>query len=166
MKNIEIERKFLVDKSKLPPLLEEGTDIQQGYVFNSDNGVLRVRSKGDKYYLTVKNKPEFMLSKIEIEFVIEKEQAVVLFSMTNSTISKTRYEIDFKGKTWEVDFFKDLNGFVLAEIELESEDEEFEKPEWCTLEVTEDVMFQNSNLIKVNKNDLMNHANNLKRTIQ
>jgi adenylate cyclase len=161
MENMEIERKFLVDLKKLE-LLNNGVLIKQGYVFDTDKGVLRVRNKGSKYFLTIKNKPAKMLSKMEIEFEISKEQGELLFQMTDNSISKIRHEINYKGKIWEVDVFQDkLSGFVMAEIELNSVEEEFELPQWVGIEVTEDKMFQNSNLIKTNKNTLLNHIKEL-----
>jgi len=166
-KNIEIERKFLVNGRKFAHAMllgmlagNEGISIRQAYVFDTDKGVLRVREKGEKYYLTIKDRPSKLLSKIEIEFEIEKEQAMALFSMSDpdKNITKTRYEIEHKGKLWEVDVFGGkLEEFMLAEIELQSEDEEFELPKWVDIEVTEDAMFQNSNLINVNKHVLFDH---------
>lgn len=129
MNNVEIERKFLVDTSKLMLADIYGVSIKQGYIFDTDKGVLRVRRKGNKYFLTIKNKPEQMISKMEIEFEISPEQGKLLFQMTDSLISKIRYEVDYKGKTWEVDVFQDsLDGFIMAEVELHSVDEVIELP--------------------------------------
>lgn len=159
MNNIEIERKFLVDINKLNLADVYGVSIKQGYVFDTNKGVLRVRSKGNKYFLTIKNKPERLLSKMEIEFEISPEQGELLFQMTDASISKIRYEVEYRGKIWEVDVFQDnLEGFIMAEVELNSVDECIELPEWVVVEVTEDSKFQNSNLVNIDKTLMMRYV--------
>ncbi len=64
-------------------------------------------------------------------------------------IEKKRYKIDFKGLTWEVDeFFGENQGLILAEVELQNENQQFEKPEWIGIEVTQDARYFNANLIR------------------
>ena len=134
----EIERKFLVDSSKLPTGLV-GTPITQGYIFNTPNGVLRVRGYGDEYTLTVKM-PTDTLRQIEIEKPLDSEEFSTLIEQATKVIVKTR----FVWGRWEIDLF--LNGMILAEIELDSEDEDVELPEWVTEEVTGDPRYFNSNM--------------------
>jgi adenylate cyclase len=150
---LEIERKFLVDSDKLKKLnLKNGIAIKQGYIFDTEQGVLRVRIKGNKGYLTLKSSNIGQIRN-EFEYEIPIDEANELFALfCKSWISKTRYLYPYEGKTWEIDIFHEqLAPLILAELELSNEDEAFALPEFITKEVTEDVYYYNSNLIKVNK---------------
>lgn len=145
---VEIERKYLVHKhlwDKTKPL--NGKSIRQCYLFAGAEGSGRVRIKGDKAYLTIKGKSQG-LSRAEFEYEIPKtdaEQIMHLFQ--GKLVEKIRYEVLFGGKIWEVDEFTGHNkGLFLAEIELQSEDETFELPEWAGEEVTLDLKYNNSQL--------------------
>ena len=95
------------------------------------------------------------ISRSEFEYPIPlKDAQDLLKQFAGNTIEKTRYNIKYKGKTWEVDIFSGENkGLILAEIELKSEDEKFDIPEWITEEVTGDERYYNSYLsIKPYKN--------------
>ena len=146
---MEIERKFLVDKVlwALQPK-SEGQKIKQAYLVNSPEKTIRVRTKGTKGFLTIKG-PTVGISRAEYEYeipVYEAEELIQQFAV--KYIEKTRYEITVGKHKWEVDEFGGkLAGLMLAEIELAAEDELFERPEWVTLEVSEDVNYYNSNLI-------------------
>jgi len=115
---------------------------------NSPEKTIRVRTKGTKGFLTIKG-PTVGISRAEYEYeipVYEAEELIQQFAV--KYIEKTRYEITVGKHTWEVDEFGGkLAGLMLAEIELAAEDELFERPEWVTLEVSEDVNYYNSNLI-------------------
>ena len=147
--SMEIERKFLVDKVlwALQPK-SEGQKIKQAYLVNSPEKTIRVRTKGTKGFLTIKG-PTVGISRAEYEYeipVYEAEELIQQFAV--KYIEKTRYEITVGKHKWEVDEFGGkLAGLMLAEIELAAEDELFERPEWVTLEVSEDVNYYNSNLI-------------------
>jgi CYTH domain-containing protein len=145
--NFEIERKFLVDISKVNMSTARRVHyIEQGYVFNSDKGVLRIRKSNTKYFLTIKS--QGTLKRTEIEFEVPKIEGELLFGMCDNVLSKTRYEIPYEGKLWELDVFNGhLNGLVLAEVELKRENEKVVIPDWCIKEVTEDIRYSNSNLI-------------------
>lgn len=147
--SMEIERKFLVDKVHWALQAKpEGQKIKQAYLVNSPEKTIRVRTKGTKGFLTIKG-PTVGISRAEYEYeipVYEAEELIQQFAV--KYIEKTRYEITVGKHKWEVDEFGGkLAGLMLAEIELAAEDELFERPEWVTLEVSEDVNYYNSNLI-------------------
>jgi len=146
----EIERKFLVNTEKLPNKWDKVEKIKQTYIFSEDKGNMRIRQKGDDYILTIKLK-DIGIKIIEIEKRLSKEEFDLLWSKTTHKISKTRKIID----RWEVDFFHNLNkpfdDLVLAEIELNEENEDFELPSWIIEEVTHKDMYFNANLIKWSK---------------
>ena len=144
----EIERKFLVDQSTLPSDIN-GTEYSQSYISINESGVVRVRIKEKIAVLTIKS-GGLGLSRDEFEYEIPLEDAKALQNLfNNEIIYKTRYNIIYKGKKWEVDqFHKKNKGLWIAEIELESEEESFDVPEWVLEEVTGDEKYYNSNLSK------------------
>ena len=144
---IEIERKFLV-KEKPFSIAKRSLKINQGYIINEKSKVIRVREKGDDYFLTIKGN-NIGISRLEYDFPISKEDAKeLIFHFCKTTlIEKTRHYIEYEEHTWEVDEFHGKNnGLIVAEIELESEDEKFEKPDWVGEEVTQDDRYYNMNL--------------------
>ena len=144
----EIERKFLVDESSLPSDIN-GTEYSQSYISINESGVVRVRIKEETAVLTIKS-GGLEISRDEFEYEIPLEDAKALQNIfNNEIIYKTRYNIIYKGKKWEVDqFHKQNKGLWIAEIELESEGESFDVPEWVLEEVTGDEKYYNSNLSK------------------
>ena len=144
----EIERKFLVDQSSLPSDIN-GTEYSQSYISINESGVVRVRIKEETAVLTIKS-GGLEISRDEFEYEIPLEDAKALQNIfNNEIIYKTRYNIIYKGKKWEVDqFHKQNKGLWIAEIELESEQESFDVPEWVLEEVTGDEKYYNSNLSK------------------
>lgn len=144
---IEIERKFLIKKKPFS-IAKRSLKINQGYIINEKSKVIRVREKGDDYFLTIKGN-NIGISRLEYDFPISKEDAKeLIFHFCKTTlIEKTRHYIEHKGHTWEVDEFHGKNnGLIVAEIELESEDEKFEIPDWVGEEVTQDDRYYNMNL--------------------
>ena len=144
---IEIERKFLI-KEKPFSIAKRSLKINQGYIINEKSKVIRIREKGDDYFLTIKGN-NIGISRLEYDFPISKEDAKeLIFHFCKTTlIEKTRHYIEHKGHTWEVDEFHGKNnGLIVAEIELESEDEKFEIPDWVGEEVTQDDRYYNMNL--------------------
>jgi len=134
---VEIERKFLVNIDKLPKL-ENGVFFKQGYIPSSPGNVVRIRTAGEIAYITIKGKTEGY-SRLEYEYEIPVSDAEEMLEQLclKPIISKVRYKIKFAGKIWELDIFDlDNKGLYLAEIELESEEESFEKPEWIGREVS------------------------------
>ncbi|MCE3225996.1 MAG: hypothetical protein K0S32_547 [Bacteroidetes bacterium] len=147
---IEIERKFLIDHSKWKALPKpQGKLYRQGYISTDPNKTVRVRVAGNQAYLTIKGISEGA-SRKEFEYEIPLADAKELLdNFTESELSKTRYKIEFSGKMWEVDVFHgENNGLILAEIELQSETETFDVPDWITEDVTSEDKYFNSNLSK------------------
>lgn len=144
---LEIERKFLVDTSKLPPLVN-GIKISQGYLL-AHSPSIRIRIAGDKAFLTIKGKPNSNISRSEFEYEIPLSDGLELLKECKELIvSKTRYKIMVENHLWELDIFEEENkGLVVAEIELSSEDESFTLPPWVTVEVSNDMRYTNANLI-------------------
>ena len=146
--NIEIERKFLV-KGDFKPFVSGYYRITQGYLCAMPDRTVRIRIKGNKGFITIKGKSdENGLSRFEWEKEITTDDAVQLLRLCDvGVIDKIRYEVEFEGKTFEVDVFEGENeGLVLAELELMSEDELFAKPVWLGDEVTGDKRYYNSYL--------------------
>lgn len=144
----EIERKFLVYKEKLPPLPAPKV-IKQGYISGGETTV-RVRISNEKAFLTLKGKTKG-LTRSEFEYAIPLSDAEAMLQelCIKPFIEKKRYLIEHAGHTWELDIFEGENeGLIVAEIELECENELFEKPEWVTEEVSDDPRYRNANLIK------------------
>ena len=145
---LEIERKFLIEKDLWYALKKpSGVLIQQGYLVNEPGKVIRIRVTDTSGYLTIKG-PTVNATRSEYEFPIPKMEAIqILDQFTKVRIDKTRYNIEFEGKTWEVDeFWGDNEGLIIAEIELKSENEDFKKPAWIGTEVTKDHRYYNSYL--------------------
>lgn len=146
----EIERKFLVDTSRLDWIQKfPSKAIKQAYIQNEIERSVRVRTKGDKAFLTIKSGKN-ALNRDEFEYEIPVSDALEMFERLElKVLSKIRYLVPFENHTWEVDVFEGkLEGLVVAEIELYLEDELFEKPDWILNEVTEDSSYLNANLIK------------------
>lgn len=144
----EIERKFLIDLEKIGSL-NDGTIIKQGYISTKDNTVVRVRLAGSKAYLTLKGENKGV-TRLEFEYEIPVGDALEMIDAlcNGPVVEKTRYLVVHSGHTWEVDIFDgDNKGLVVAEIELESEDEAFDLPHWVTTEVSGDVRYYNSSLL-------------------
>lgn len=148
---IEIERKFLVTSVAFMKEAVKHNRIVQGYLSSVPERTVRVRIKGDNGYLTIKGKSnETGMSRMEWEkeiFIEEAEQLLTLCE--NGTIDKTRYEVIVGVHVFEVDVFDGENkGLIMAEIELSSENEVFEKPDWLGEEVTADLRYYNAYLSK------------------
>lgn len=144
----EIERKYLVNHEKWNQLAKpEGELYRQGYLLTDPNKTIRVRQAGGKGFLTIKS-PSVGASRLEYEYEIPFKEAEELLShFSISELSKIRYKLPIGNKVWEVDEFLGENaGLLVAEIELESEDEAFDVPEWIGEEVTTQQKYYNSNL--------------------
>ena len=144
----EIERKFLVrgeDWKRAAP----GTAMRQGYLSADPERVVRVRIEGDRAALTIKGKSAGAV-RGEWEYAIPVADAEELLALCpRPLVEKTRYRIEHAGMLWEIDeFHGDNAGLVVAEIELQAEDQPFGKPDWVTEEVTHDARYYNSNLLR------------------
>jgi CYTH domain-containing protein len=146
---IEIERKFLVTSTTFLDEFCAKNRIVQGYLSSVPERTVRVRIKGDKGFLTIKGKSsDSGMSRMEWEKEIALEEAEQLLRLCEAgVIDKIRYEIPVGKHLYEVDVFSGENdGLILAEIELESENEAFEKPNWLGKEVTNDNRYYNAYL--------------------
>jgi len=146
---VEIERKFLVEGDAWRTL-GEATLLRQGYLSTDAARTVRVRIDGEQAFLTIKGK-SVGASRGEWEYPIPVSEAAELLDnlCQQPLVEKFRHRIASGPHTWEVDEFLGANaGLVVAEIELASEDEAFEKPDWLGREVTGDARYFNSNLIR------------------
>ena len=142
----EIERKFLVVSDGYKSSL--GKYYKQGYLSVEPDKTVRVRVVGDKGFLTVKGRNNG-ISRTEYEYEIPAADANDMLDnlVKTGVIEKWRYVCLVDGKKWEVDeFLGDNAGLVVAEIELQSEDEPFTKPAWAGDEVSGDERYYNSSL--------------------
>lgn len=142
----EIERKFLV-KGGYKSFAVRSNRIVQGYLSSVSGRTVRIRIKDDKGFITIKGKSnESGLSRYEWEKEIPLNEAYELLKLCEpGAIDKTRYEIPVGNHTFEVDeFYGDNEGLTLAEVELESENESYVKPDWLGAEVTGDRRYYNS----------------------
>ncbi len=146
--NLEIERKFLVigDSWKKTGSRKK---YWQGYLATDRKGTVRVRTIGNRGFLTIKGKTTG-ISRKEFEYEIPLQDALELLKMCRETpIEKYRYTLEFEGFIWEIDeFLAENRGLVVAEIELETEEQEFSKPAWLGKEVSDDPRFYNAQLVK------------------
>jgi CYTH domain-containing protein len=148
---VEIERKFLVKSDAYKKEAISIERIVQGFLNTHPNRTVRVRIKGNKGFLTIKGiSNEAGTSRFEWEQEIEVSEAEALIQLCEETvIEKTRYEIPNGGFIFEVDEFLNENeGLVIAEIELENENDPFEHPRWLGEEVTGQLKYYNSLLSK------------------
>ena len=146
----EIERKFLVDTGGIDwKRAASKRRMVQGYLLNEAGRNVRIRIDEDRAYLTVKGAAEG-IRRLEFEYEIPPEDAREMLSLTDGRlIEKQRFFFDVGGKRWEVDVFEGENrGLVVAEIELRSEEESFERPDWVREEVTSDPRYLNARLLQ------------------
>ena len=146
---IEIERKYLVTSTAFLDEYFTKNDICQGYICSLPERTVRVRIKGNKGFLTIKGVGgEGQISRFEWEKEIAIEEAKALLKLCKKgVIEKTRYEVQAGKHIVEIDiFYGDNKGLILAEIELENENDAIAKPEWLGLEVTDDLRYYNSYL--------------------
>ncbi len=145
----EIERKFLVKSQEFKTQANNHYNITQGFLNKDKHRTVRVRIKDKKAYITVKGiSTNDGLSRLEWEKEIDYNEANDLLQLCEKPLLfKTRYEVMYKDKLFEVDeFHKNHDGLVIAEIELKSKDETFENPDWLGEEVTGNQAYYNSQL--------------------
>lgn len=147
----EIERKFLVKNTDFKSLAEKVTEIRQGYLSSVPERNVRIRINGDLGTITVKgigNQTGVMRYEWEKEIPIEEAKALLEICEPGK-IEKERYLVKQGDHLFEVDEFKGENeGLIIAEIELDSEEEEFVKPDWLGKEVTGLIKYYNSELLR------------------
>jgi adenylate cyclase len=146
----EIEHKFLV-KGEFKKFATGHIRIKQGYLSSVRERTVRARIKGEKGYLTIKGGTcDSGVNRYEWEKEIPVDEAEELLALCEpGLIDKTRYLIPVDNYLYEVDeFYGDNKGLIIAEIELKSESDKFPKPDWLGKEVTGDLKYYNSMLIK------------------
>ena len=144
---IEIEHKFLVKNDSYRSMAVSESEIMQGFLSRVPERTVRVRARGDKGFITIKGKgsgaahPEF-------EYEVPLDDAKQMLSMCEPpVINKTRYIVMHDGNRWEIDeFHGELQGLVIAELEVVSEEYRFSLPPFVGLEVTGDRRYYNSQL--------------------
>jgi len=147
---VEIERKFLVKNDAWWQHVDFSTKIRQGYFAPIAKASLRVRVDGNKANINVKS-ATLGIKRMEYEYEIPMAEAKEMLDQLCEAplIEKNRHRVKVGNHTWEIDeFFGENLGLLVAEIELGSEDEAFEMPEWIGLEVTDDKRYYNVNLVK------------------
>jgi len=144
----EIERKYLLRSDEWKKLAE-GTHYRQGYLSTVKERTVRVRTIGEKAFLTIKGVSKG-ITRLEFEYEIPTEDANEMLDelCERPIIEKHRHKIAYAGLVWEVDEFHGANeGLVVAEVELTSADEAFDLPPWVGEEVSGDPRYFNANLV-------------------
>lgn len=145
----EIERKFLVMNDDFLTLAKSSSRLIQGYLTQGGERSVRVRTKaGGQAFLNIKSSTNG-ISRLEYEYEIPHHEAIEILEniAIKPFVDKVRYLVDVGRHTWEVDVFSaDNQGLVIAEVELSSEDEVFERPDWVGMEVSGDERFYNMNI--------------------
>lgn len=145
----EIERKFLVINDNYKTNAQ-AFFFKQGYLSVESGRTVRIRTYNNKGFITIKGKAQ-NFSRDEFEYEIPVEEADIMLNnlCIKPLIEKIRHFVMYKGNEWVIDEFFGVNkGLVVAEIELESEEQTFEKPEWLGQEVTLDRRYGNSHLVR------------------
>lgn len=148
---IEIERKFLVASMGFKTLATERTHLVQGFLNTHPERTVRIRIQNNRGVLTIKGKSsEDGTTRFELEKPLSLEEAQSLLTLCEpGIIEKIRYLVPVSAHVFEVDeFLGDNKGLVVAEIELTTADESFEKPNWLGKEVTGDIRYYNAQLSK------------------
>lgn len=146
----EIERKFLVKDESWRTAVKRAAFYRQGYLANSDTASVRVRVADGRGHLNIKSMT-LGVSRHEFEYVIPLSDAEEMLDelCVGPKIEKTRYFVEHGRHTWEVDVFEgDNEGLVVAEVELNAEDEAFEQPSWVGKEVSDDKRYYNVCLVQ------------------
>ena len=149
--SLEIERKFLVENEDFKTDAYQKKLLKQGYLNSDKNRTVRVRIADDKGFITIKGKSNSTgTTRFEWEKEIDLLEAEQLLLLCEpSVIDKTRFYVKSENHIFEVDeFYSDNQGLIVAEIELNSENEQFKKPSWLGKEVTGNIKYYNSSLSK------------------
>ena len=147
---IEIERKFLVNGDAWQAQVESSVAMIQGYLAETESCSVRVRLAGDAASLNFKGLT-IGARRTEFEYPVPAEDAEQMLDLYCGTrlVEKTRHYLRFRDRTWEIDEFSGANaGLVVAEVELDSEEQEFARPEWLGREVTQEPRYYNIRLVE------------------
>lgn len=145
----EIERKFRVKNTTFLQDIKSKSKIVQGYLSSNPDRTVRIRVKNNKGFITIKGRSsDSGTTRLEWEKEIDFQEAHQLMNLCEDfIIEKTRYEVIFQNQLFEIDIFEGKNeGLIIAEIELESENQNLIFPDWLGREVTGDIRFYNAYL--------------------
>jgi adenylate cyclase len=145
---VEIERKFLLASDEWRRSVHRTVHIRQGYLSKEAHCSVRVRTSGEKAWLNIKS-VTIGARRDEFEYPIPLADATIMLNKLSAKplIEKQRHYVACGGHTWEIDVFEGANaGLVVAEVELKSENEPFDKPSWAGEEVTHDPRYYNTRL--------------------
>lgn len=146
---IEIERKFLLRDASWRSAVQRCVLLRQGYLAASEAVSIRIRVAGEQAHLNIKS-ATLGITRSEFEYAVPPVDAERMLATLcgTRTLAKTRHYLLHAGHTWEIDEFWDANaGLVVAELELDGEDEIFQKPSWLGAEVSHDPRYYNSCLV-------------------
>ncbi len=147
---VEIERKFLVQGDLWREHVVAESKLVQGYIAMGENATIRVRTSDDTAHINIKG-ASTGICRLEFEYQIPLTDAEEILQQLalQPHIEKTRYKVRCGDHIWDLDLFAGENsGLVMAEIELQSEQEPFEMPEWAGEEVSGDSRYYNANLVQ------------------
>lgn len=146
--HIEIERKFVVRNDSWKRDADAGTPYIQSYLCIEENRVIRVRITGTQAFLSLKFASSLMIrDEYEYEIPCADAQRIMKFFSDRPPVEKLRYKVRHGNHLWEIDVFTGENqGLIVAEIELQSPGETFDRPDWLGEEVTEDGRYVNAAL--------------------
>ena len=147
---IEIERKYLVINDKWKDSVESESAMKQGYLATVDNASIRVRVANGKAFLNIKSATlGIKRSEYEYQIPLQDGEEMLANLTSGAVIDKVRYKVRCGDHLWDLDLFHgDNEGLVVAEVELDAEDEGFEIPEWAGAEVSGDAKYYNASLVK------------------
>ncbi len=145
----EIERKYRIKDNTWKSQIHSSHSIKQGYLNLEPTRTVRVRIMGPKAFLTIKGK-NIKTTRLEFEYEIPIDDALQLLQLCEKPLlEKTRHEIHINKLIWEIDEFEgDNQGLIIAEVELQDENQEIELPSWIEKEVSHEPRYYNSNLIQ------------------
>jgi adenylate cyclase len=146
---VEIERKFLLKSDSWRAQVTRAQRMTQGYLQRSADTAIRVRITGDRAHLNIKKSLDAGVHRLEFEYPIPLHDAQEMLDQIAlpTIIDKTRHLLRVAGHTWEIDeFHGDNAGLIVAEIELQRVDEDFDRPAWLGEEISNDPRYYNSNL--------------------
>lgn len=146
---VEIEKKFLVQSDTWKEGIKDSIPMKQGYLEQGNKVSVRVRVEGEQSFLNIKSM-DMGMKRLEYEYPIPLQDADEILAKlcTGPLITKTRYLVSYEGLCWEVDVFKgDNDGLVVAELEMESVDQNIPIPPWVGTEVTDYIRYYNISLV-------------------
>jgi len=147
---IEIEHKFTLKNEQWRDHVSRSERLVQGYLAGNERASIRVRITGDKANLNIKSATlGTFRQEYEYEIPLADGEKILNDLCEKPVIDKVRHYVQHAGKTWEIDEFSGENtGLIVAEVELESENEQFDIPEWADQDVSDDPRYYNVSLVK------------------